>query len=176
MPDLPCVPVSFGDQPLTIVLLGHDRGRPQPALSARAVGAALGYGRDGGRLIRLLRGDWRSMLVPGVDTAELRIAHRPEPARFLFEPGLLLVLGRSRKPAASALRSWWISDVQPRLAKRGGQVLRLVPRDRQLPMFSTQPEVHSLDEALAIVAGLGLSLDELAHLDLSVEDRKAVAR
>ena len=170
MPDLPCVPLSFGDQPLTIVLLGH-----RPALSARAIGAALGYGRDGGRLIRLLRGDWRSMLVSGVDTAELRIAHRAEPARFLFEPGLLLVLGRSRKAAASALRSWWISDVQPRLAKRGGQVLRLVPRDRQLSMWGSQAELHSLDEALSLIAGLGLSVDELAHLEL-VEDRKAVAR
>ena len=171
MPDLPCLPLMFGEQPLTVALL---RGRA--ALSARAVGAALGYGRDGGRLLRLLRGAWRSMLVPGVDLAGLRVGQSAEPRYFLYESGLLLVLGRSRKPAATALRSWWIEEVQPRLARRGGQVIRLVPRERQVPMFASQGEVRSLDEALLLVRGLGLSLDELAHLDVSVEERKAVAR
>lgn len=171
MPDLPCLPLMFGEQPLTLVLLGH-----RAALSARAVGTALGYGRDGGRLTRLIRRDWRGMLVPGVDLAALRVGQSAEPRYFLYETGLLLVLGRSRKPAAKDLRSWWITEASPRLARRGANVIRLVPRERQVTMFEGRGELRSLDEALVLVRGLGLSLDELAHLDVAVEDRKAVAR
>lgn len=171
MPDLPCLSLVFDDHPLTVVLF---EGRP--AVSARALGAALGYGRDGGRLLRLLHTAWRPLLVPGVDTAELRLGARSAPARMLFESGLLLVLGRSRQPTAPALRAWWQTEVPPRLARRGGQVIRLLPRQRQVPLFAPERDTSSLQEALAIVAGLGLRLDALAGLDVAVEDRKAVAR
>jgi len=115
----------------TLTLVEHD-GRP--AFIARQLGALLGYGIDGARLVKSIRHDWRDELVEGVDyvivdgealdevKASLGTATVPSRApslMLLTESGLYAALLLTRKPAGRALRRWLRDEVMPQIARSG---------------------------------------------------------
>lgn len=173
---------TFEGHPLT--LLTH---QDRPAWIAREVGAALGYGDEGGNLVTKLTRDWGDELVEGSDYTKLTRDALPDDLSgsrtpslvILFETGLHGVLLLSRQPRARAMRRWLREEVLPQLARDGrylptrhvepttGQVVGPAP-------VQVSVDLAPLGQALGMLADL--QRETLATLRVVVErlDRPAL--
>ena len=104
----------------------------RPAWIARDIGVALGYARDGKRLVTLITSEWDDefieghdyVLLAGEDLAQLRADDDSLDAvrrslLVLLEPGVHLVLTKTSKPAGRRLRRFLVDHVLPRLVRTG---------------------------------------------------------
>lgn len=119
---------DFEGQPLlTLVWEG------QPAWIAREIGQRLGYADRGKRLVTHLRAEWSGeavedrdyVMLSGDDLAALKgagvpaasvVPQRTSGLMLLLEPGLALVLRKTRKPAALRLGRFLEERVLPEIA------------------------------------------------------------
>ena len=119
-----------GGQLTTIVY----RGRP--AWIAREVGAAIGYAREGERLITNMTADWAGEFIEGTDYLVLQgselaqfkqliqlttdsVGSRSRHVTLLLEPGLHLALAKTNKPVGVRLRRFLVDEVLPQLVRDG---------------------------------------------------------
>lgn len=108
----------------------------KPHWIAKQVGAALGYGKDGGNLVTCVTRDWKGELVEGYEILTLKGRKLQEfkglvvdddssslsktvRLMLLSEKGLHKVLMLTRQPAGDRMRDWLAADVLPQIARDG---------------------------------------------------------
>jgi prophage antirepressor-like protein len=104
----------------------------RPAWIAREIGEALGYARDGKRLVNKIKGEWSEDFLPHHDFElvvgeQLALVKAQVPSVspsakgliVLFESGLHLVLVKSHMPLGRQLRRFLVDDVLPQVARTG---------------------------------------------------------
>ncbi|MFI8928235.1 Bro-N domain-containing protein [Streptomyces sp. NPDC053474] len=146
----------------------HRKG--EPWFVARDVCVALGFQKNGHKILRGLDDDERLKLMPwefaqvsGGDVLSTETAFRAHGAALVNEPGLYHLMLVSRKPEVRAFRKWVTREVLPALHETGSYDIRTAPPET----------LEALRGALAVVNAL-----EALHFDENPLQRalmKAVA-
>lgn len=125
--------LDFEGKPLTTVAINGVPGWP-----AHEIGARLGYGNGGRRLVTSITGEWADEFIENHDYVKISgreltavkamTGQRPDglsphtsQVLMLLEPGLDLALVKTHKPIGKRLRRFLVDEVLPRL--RRGQAI-----------------------------------------------------
>lgn len=133
----------------------------QHAWLARDIGRALGYGREGRRLVGMITERWASefieghdyLLLTGEELAGLRLEDDAldsvrSSLLVLFKPGVFLALAKTSKPAGKRLRRFLVDEVLPQLASTG----QYLPESEEEPEPGVAPELEAEDQVIDLGA------------------------
>ena len=132
--------LQFEGQPLTTVALNGVAGWP-----AHEIGARLGYGKNGRRLVTAITGDWADEFIENHDYVKITgrelvmlkalLGESPDAVSpfasqvvMLLEPGLDLVLVKTHKEIGRRLRRFLVDEILPRL--RRGEAIGGKPAEK----------------------------------------------
>lgn len=121
---------GFEGQPLPVFEVNG-----KPHWIAKQVGAALGYGKDGGELVGMISREWKTeftdkdrCVLTGKKLKEFKTLVEVDgksPSTFapslmlLTESGVTIATTLSRKPAGTRMRRWIADDVMPQIVRDG---------------------------------------------------------
>ena len=122
---------EFEGEPLPVYAVGG-----VPHWVAKQVGAALGYGKDGGELVGMISGEWRGEFTDAdrcvLGGRKLRdfkglieldgdspFSQHTRHLMLLTESGVTLASVLSRKPAGVRMRRWLVTEVLPQIVRDG---------------------------------------------------------
>ena len=143
-----------------------------PYWIAQQVGAALGYGKDGGELVTSISKNWRDAFVEGDEVLTIRgkklqnfkrlagvdgsspSSHTPS-LMLLTESGVTIAAVLSRKLAGKRMRRWLANKVMPQIARDGHFAPDRRVVDGKLTMSPDM--VSMLAEAQRVLAKVKLS-------------------
>jgi prophage antirepressor-like protein len=152
----------------------------KPHWIAKQVGAALGYGKDGGNLVTCVTRDWKGELVEGYEILTLKgeklrdfkrlvrldeesSLGRTSSIMLLSEKGLYKVLMLTRKPAGDRMRDWLAAEVLPQIARDGHFAPDRQVVDGKLEARSPKTQIQILLESvqqLALLEGRVEAIEE----------------
>lgn len=131
MTDLVKLNREFEGNPLTTIFYKN-----RPCWIAREVGNAMGYARNGERLITNIAKEWNDefieghdfVIISGSELADFKalfelhtdsVGSRAKHLLLLFEPGLHLALAKTNKPVGRRLRRFIADEVLPQISRDG---------------------------------------------------------
>lgn len=130
--DIQVIPRVFENNQVTQIMY-----KGQPVLIAKEVGRALGYAKEGSRLVDSINADWSNEFIYGIDYIKLVGAELVELKRvlkqttnfvvrpnlnnciLLTQSGVDLVCSKTNKHIGIRLRRWLVDEVLPSLRKTG---------------------------------------------------------
>jgi prophage antirepressor-like protein len=144
MTDLIKLNREFEGNPLTTIFYQN-----KPCWIAREVGNAMGYARNGERLVTKITKEWSEefieehdfVSISGSELAEFKVlsqlhtdsvSSRAKHLILLFEPGLHLALAKSNKPVGRRLRRFIADEVLPQISRDGAYLPERTVEDGKL--------------------------------------------